>query len=168
VTFSSDMRILGCITTIVFLGVVSLSRIESACAKEPNGRGDYHAVEGGKPSNAPIKITINPEARVSVSRGGDLPLPSKCGAPIDLPVDVVNFGSITAPLEATLIYPSTDEVRIQFTAERLTGTLEERRFLRVTLLVHSMLDVTIAFRAKSDAHDLGGRDRIHLILHCLG
>jgi cell division septation protein DedD len=61
---------------------------------------DHRAMEMGvgSPNDAPIKITINPEARVSVALAGQLPPPTPCGIASDLPVKVVNQGFVTAQL----------------------------------------------------------------------
>src|ERR1700722_19552268 len=69
------------------------------------GDAHLHALdvkEAVRSTDAPIKITINPEARVSVTRSGELPPPVACGSAIELPVAIVNQAFLTAPLEATL------------------------------------------------------------------
>src|SRR5258708_4177784 len=44
----------------------------------------------------PISITINPEARVSVTLGGALPPPVACGKPVALPVKIINQGFVAS------------------------------------------------------------------------
>lgn len=125
-----------------------------------------HHEEVGGADNAPIQITINPEVRVSVTLGGPLPMPVTCGQQLALPVRVINQGFLTAPLEVTLIEPAPEHVQLQFGTEPLKGISEEHRILHVTQLQPGPLDITIAFHARGDSSDLGGRDRIHLLLQC--
>jgi hypothetical protein len=114
-----------------------------------------------------IQLTINPEARVSVVWRGSMPLTSTCGQALSLPVRVVNQGFVTAPIEAALVGTSTsDDITLDFPMEPLNGMREERRTLRVTLNSPGLFDLTIAFHARGDVSDLGGRDRIHLLLRC--
>jgi hypothetical protein len=116
---------------------------------------------------APIEITINPEVRVSVARSdAGLPPPAPCGEALEVPVHIVNRGFLTAPLEATLADSVPEGASVWFSAEPLTGVQEERRTLRITLTKPGLVDVTVAFRAKRDISDLGGRDRIHLLVEC--
>jgi hypothetical protein len=133
------------------------------------GHTHLHAldvIEEDRSTDAPIKITINPEARVSVSRSGELPPPAACGSAIELPVAIVNQAFLTAPLEATLLGNSPPGVRLQFPPDPLKGIREEIRILRVTISGPEATDLTISFRARNDIPDLGGRDRIHLLLRC--
>lgn len=117
-------------------------------------------------AEAPIEITINPEVRVSVSRGGELPPSVFCGESLDVPVHIVNRGFLTAPLEATLVDSVPDGASILFSAEPLTGIREEHRTLGIKLTKPGLVDITVAFRAKRDISDLGGRDRVHLLVEC--
>ena len=128
---------------------------------------DHQAMEASPAEEAPIKITINPEARVSVARGGDLPPAFACGKAMELPIKIVNQGFVTAPLETRLVDSIPEGVSVELTVEPLKGTPEEHRMLRVTLNNPGPVDITVAFRAKNDISDLGGRDRIHLLLECL-
>jgi hypothetical protein len=93
------------------------------------------------PSGAPITVTINPEARVSVVMSGAFPTPVACGMITRLPVKIVNQGF-------------------------LTGLPEEWRELRITLTKASRVDVTVAFGARHVNPDLGGRDCVHLFMQC--
>jgi hypothetical protein len=113
-----------------------------------------------------LTITINPEARVSVKRTGELPPAAACGRALEVPVAIVNQGRITAGLEATLVDSVPAGVTLEFAADPLQGTADESRLLRLTLTSEPVVDVTIAFRAKHDKPDLGGRDRVHLLVRC--
>jgi hypothetical protein len=118
------------------------------------------------PADPPIIITINPEARVSVTLAGALPPPAACGTAADLVVAIVNQGFVTAQLEAELV-DAPSGVTLDFHPDPLKGGPEEFRKLHITLTKPGTTDVTVAFRAHNEIHDLGGRDRVHFLLHCL-
>jgi len=85
-----------------------------------------------------------------------------------LPVKIVNQGFVTAPLEVSLVDAlARSGVSVEFSREPLKGIPEERRVLRVSLLKGGPVDITVAFRAKNEIPDLGGRDRIHFLLRCV-
>lgn len=138
-----------------------------AHAQDPSHEHEHHATHSAAPNDAPIVITINPETRVSVTRGGNVPPPAACGRPIELPVKIVNHGFLTAPLEATLVDNIPPGVSIEFAPQPLSGAVDEMRSLQVTVSKPELVDITISFRPKNDIPDLGGRDRIHLLLRCL-
>jgi hypothetical protein len=118
------------------------------------------------PGDPAIKITINPEARVSVTLTGALPPPAACGTAADLVVAIVNQGFVTAQLEAELVDAPTG-VTLDFHPDPLKGGPEEFRKLHITLTKPGTTDLTVAFRAHNQIPDLGGRDRVHFLLHCL-
>ncbi len=116
-------------------------------------------------SAEPIKVTINPEGRVSVAFLGPLTPPAVCGTPVALAVRIVNLGFITGRLEARLVgAPAGAE--LEFGSQPLNGTPAEVRPLRLTLQSPGTTDLTIAFRIRNESPDLGGRDRIHLLIQC--
>jgi hypothetical protein len=125
-----------------------------------------HAIVLGAPSETLITITINPEARVSASRSGEPQKAIPCEHPMELPVKIINHGFVTASLEVSFVDSIPHGISLVFSAEPLKGIKEEHRSLRVTMKEPGIADVTIAFRAKNDISDLGGRDRIHLLLRC--
>lgn len=116
---------------------------------------------------APIKITINPEARISVVLAGALPRPVPCGSPVDLQVKILNLAFVTARLEAQFVGDAPMGASLEFHPVPLKGVREEFRNLRVTLTKPNFTDLTIAFRAHNETPDLGGRDRVHFLMHCL-
>lgn len=124
-------------------------------------------MEAASPNDPPIKITINPEARVSVGLAGTLPPPVLCGTTTDLPLRIVNQGFVTASVEASLVGDAPAGVTLYFRPEPLRGVPEELRKLHITLTKPGLTDLTIAFRAHNEIPDLGGRDRIHFLMHCL-
>jgi hypothetical protein len=116
---------------------------------------------------APIIITINPEARVSVALGGALPRFVPCGEPATLPVKIINQGFVTASLEAELVEDVPMGAKLEFLPEPLKGLPEELRQLDIILTTPGPSDLTVAFRAHNEAPDLGGRDRIHFLMRCI-
>jgi len=135
------------------------------CAEGEEHMHDHHKMETVAPNDPPIKITINPEARVSVVLGGALPPPVPCGTAADLSVKIVNQGFVTARLEAELV-DAPAGVALEFHPEPLRGVPEELRKLRITLAQPGATDLTIAFKAHNEIPDLGGRDRVHFLLRC--
>jgi hypothetical protein len=122
-------------------------------------------MDAASPNDPPIKITINPEARVSVGLAGTLPPPALCGTIIELPVKIVNQGFVTARLEAELVGTPTG-VTLDFHPDPLKGVPEELRKMLITLTKPGTIDLTVAFRAHNEMPDLGGRDRIHFLMQC--
>lgn len=151
-------KVLAVVTLLVLPALVS--------AGDDEHMYDHHKMEPVSPSDPPIKITINPEARVSVMLAGALPLPAACGTAADLPVKIVNQGFVTASLEAELVGDVHAGVTLDFNPEPLKGLPEELRKLHITLTKPDPTDLTIAFRAHKELPDLGGRDRIHFLLRC--
>jgi hypothetical protein len=115
----------------------------------------------------PIKITINPEARVSAVLSGTLPSSVPCGTAVVVPVKIVNQGYVTARLEVELVGSPIPGVEVSFESEPLKGLPEEVRNLRITLLERGPTDLTLAFRAHNVVPDLGGRNRIHFVMLCV-
>lgn len=106
-----------------------------------------------------IRVTLNPEARVSVTLAGAAPRFE--GGVVRLPVSIVNEGTVTSVLEAALVDDETG-LQIEFPDHPLTGR-DERRELRVRSNALIDVDITVAFRLRGDYSDLGGRDRIHFL-----
>ena len=119
------------------------------------------------PQEPAIQITINPEARVSVALAGALPRPVPCGTAADFSVKVLNQGFITSRLEAEFVGDAPAGVNLDFHPAPLKGVREEFRHLRVTLTRPDPTDLTITFRAHNGVPDLGGRDRVHFVMHCV-
>jgi hypothetical protein len=118
----------------------------------------------GQAPDCPIVVTINPEGRVSAMVMGALPPPVAYGAPVELSVAVVNQGFSTGRLEARLVGSPVAAATLDFHPEALKGAPLERRTLRVTLTGGAPADLTIAFSLRNESPDLGGRDRIHMLL----
>jgi len=137
------------------------------CAAEPEHIHDHQGMQPSSTNEPPIKITINPEARVSVTLAGAFPPPVPCGAAADLLVKIVNNGFVTARLEAELVNTVPVGVTLELDPQPLKGVPEEVRHLRITLTKSGPTDLTVAFRAHHEIPDLGGRDRIHFLMSCL-
>lgn len=128
---------------------------------------DHDHVHGSvSPTDPPIKITINPEARVSVSLAGPLPPSAPCGKPAELLVKIVNQGFVTVRLEAELVGEAPAGAALDFHPEPLKGVKEELRTLRIVLTKPGPTDLTVAFKLHNETPDLGGRDRIHFLMRC--
>ena len=138
-----------------------------SCAAEAEHIHDHQGMQPSSIHEPPIKITINPEARVSVTLAGAFPPPGPCGTAADLLVKIVNAGFVTARLEAELVDTVPAGVTLELDPQPLKGVPEEVRHLRITLTQSGPTDLTIAFRAHHEIPDLGGRDRIHFLMSCL-
>ncbi|HLH36055.1 MAG TPA: hypothetical protein VKX41_15400 [Alloacidobacterium sp.] len=125
-----------------------------------------HVHTAPAPTDPPILLNINPEARVSVALGGVLPRLVACGQPAVLVVRVQNQGFVTSRLEAELVGNVPAEASLDFHPEPLKGWPEELRELRITLLKPGLTDLTVAFRSQNEAGDIGGRDRVHFLMRC--
>lgn len=115
---------------------------------------------------APIEISINPEARVSVALGAPMPAHNVCRRPIALPIRIINDSFITASLEARLVGNVPSGVTLGFHSAPLSGKSEERRQITIILTQPETKDLTISFKAHNDIPDLGGRDRVHFLIKC--
>ena len=156
------MRLTGLAVAAVFL-LPALARANDEHTQ------DHRTMEMGVslPNDPPIKITINPEARVSVALAGQLPPPAPCGIATDLPVKIVNQGFVTAQLQAELVDNAPAGVTLDFHPAPLKGLPEELRALRIVLVQPGPTDLTIAFKAHNEIPDLGDRDRVHFLISCV-
>jgi hypothetical protein len=118
------------------------------------------------PGDAQIVISINPEARVSAALAAPLPAPGACGSVTELKIKVINNGFITAPLRASIVGDNAPVISLHMDSANLSGQAEEARTLHLTPLGPDLIDVTIAFNIDKNIGDLGGRDRVHLLLNC--
>jgi hypothetical protein len=140
-----------------------LASSSSALAEEQHHHGGAMVMLG----DPPITITINPEARVSVALAGALPPPARCGTPAELAIKIVNQGFVTSRLEAAFVGDPPEGATLDFHPAPLTGVPQELRVIHITLSKPVLTDLTIAFKARNEAPDLGGRDRVHFLMRCL-
>ena len=149
------------------LAVTTLFLISALTSAQDAGpMHNHHKMEGVSSNEPPIRILINPEARVSVTLGGPLPPPTACGTVTDLAVKIVNQGFVTARLEAQFVGETPAGVTLDFHPEPLRGIPEELRTLHVTMTKPGPTDLTLTFKAHNGIPDLGGRDRIHFLISC--
>jgi cell division septation protein DedD len=154
---------------LIRLAVAAVFLLPALARANDEHTHDHRAMEMGvgSPNDAPIKITINPEARVRVALAGELPSPAPCGIATDLPVKIVNQGFVTAQLEAELVDNAPTGVTLDFHPAPLKGLPEEMRSLRIVVAQPGPVDLTIAFKAHNEVADLGGRDRSHFLMRCV-
>ena len=114
-------------------------------------------------AEAPVTVTINPEARVSVSLSPMLLPAIGATGRVALEVAVLNQALVTLPLEAVLFEPRSAGVALEFSDEPLSGRGIERRVLNLTVGLPGLVDITIGFRLAREKADLGGRDRFHFL-----
>ncbi|MGH8236160.1 MAG: hypothetical protein ACREXP_03955 [Steroidobacteraceae bacterium] len=107
---------------VLAIVVTLLSLAALARAQHEGHSPDHDAGAASRSSDAPIQITINPEARVSVARGGALPPAVACWDAMELAVRIVNHGFVTASLQASLVGSVPNGVALEFSAEPLKGT----------------------------------------------
>jgi hypothetical protein len=143
-----------------------LAGVMTAHADAPVHKHDHVAMDASILSESVLRVTINPEARVSVVRVGVLPHPVGCGQEAELRVEIVNQGSVTSTLEATLVGDVPTGTTLSFPTVPLTGAPEESRALRISMTTPDLADLTVAFRSRNEPADLSGRDRAHLLLRC--
>ena len=120
----------------------------------------------GSSRHAPLELSINPEARVSVALAAPFPGDNRCGRPINVPIKIMNDSFITARLEARLVANVPAGVRLDFRPAPLSGKPEDWREMTITLAEPGMKDITVSFKARNDIPDLGGRDRVHFLIGC--
>lgn len=154
----------GVVAIAVF---ISLPALICAQTGEHAHKHDKSETEKASPNEAPIKITINPEARVSVVLAGMLPRPVPCGTAAEFSLKIVNQGFVTSRLEAEFASDVPAGVSLDFRPAPLKGVREEFRSLRITLTNPNPTDLTIAFKAHNELPDLGGRDRVHFVMRCV-
>lgn len=135
-------------------------------AVEGEHAGDRHHTDAVPRGGELIRITINPEARVSVTMNGEMPASVPCGTAVDLPVRIVNHGFVTAQLEAQWVGEAPRGARLEFDSGPLSGMGQELRNLRIYLPQPGPTDLTIVFKARDDVPDLGGRSRVHFLISC--
>lgn len=129
----------------VFLGGLSAQAQESSEHPADHSHHDHHVVETRKSTDPPIKITINPEARVSVVRGGSLPPVKACGEAIELPVKITNQGFVTASLRASIVGDGGRHISVHMDGAKLSGKAEDNWTLHLIPIGPGLVDVTIAF-----------------------
>jgi hypothetical protein len=111
-----------------------------------------------------IRITVNPEGRLSAAVEGPVPRSARCGTQVEISLAIVNQGFVTESLEAALVGTPPATARLDFPRGPLRGVPLETRTMRITLSAVGPTDMTIAFTLRNEVPDLAGRDRIHLLM----
>jgi hypothetical protein len=128
---------------------------------------DHHMGASSSRSGPPITIVINPEARVSATVTGPVPAPPLRGHRVVLPVKITNKAQVTVQLVADLQEDVPSGAVLEFHPSPLEGLPEEFLTLEITLTQPKISDVTIGFQAQNTKLDLGGQNRIHLLMRCM-
>jgi len=118
-------------------------------------------------SDARIRVTINPEARVSVTFVGPVPTPVSCGAAVALTVEVINQAFVTSRLQARMTGSIPARANLMLDPLPLKGAPIEFRALHIILTTPGTQDITISFRLQNESPDFGGNNRVHFLMRCL-
>lgn len=112
-------------------------------------------------SEAPIAVTINPEARVSVVRTKTPIGDPKPGEWHTIPITVINQGFVAGALsiEADPVYGT----QLDLPVHDLTGETHQDGAFRVRLDT-SAVDLTLTFRALSALGGLANHSTIHFLI----
>jgi hypothetical protein len=117
-------------------------------------------------SLAPIEITINPEARVSISRTATA-LPNCTLGKRELwLMRIVNQGRVSSTLNLRLLGDEERLVELEQITPQLVGASVEYRVLLLTVIAARPIDLTIAADAGPGTDDLGLRSQLVLLLRC--
>ncbi|MDX3005089.1 hypothetical protein PWY87_25665 [Kribbella solani] len=113
-------------------------------------------------TDAPIAITINPEARVNVTRT-TAPIPTL--TPNEwhpIPITLTNEGFVTGPLSIT-----TDPVPgldLDLPTPTITGAPRQDLAIHARLHSPTTVDISLTFRALNALGGLATHSQIHLLL----
>jgi hypothetical protein len=120
-------------------------------------------------SRAPIEVTINPEARVSVRRSAARIPKLICGRPTPLLLRIINEALVTSTLRVRLTGTPVDDTStsVQPIPRRLAGVSIEYRVLRLSLAHEGITDITLTFDAGAETEDLGSRATVVLLARCV-
>ncbi len=113
-------------------------------------------------TDAPLAVTINPEARVNVARSGAPIGTLKPGEWHTLDVTVVNDGFVTGPL--AIEAEPVRGVQLDLPLHELTGEHRQDAALRVRLDAPTVVDVTLTFRALGALGGLANHSTVNLLL----
>jgi len=111
-----------------------------------------------------LALVVNPEARVYATVEQFAVHGTTIGAPVELDVAVINSGFVTAAIQVDLVGPVDGSIEIEGDRSALTGAPQERRTLRLIPHAEGWIDVTLVFAFPGEPADLGGRDRVHLLV----
>ncbi|WP_410786184.1 hypothetical protein [Kribbella sp. C-35] len=113
-------------------------------------------------TDAPLAVTINPEARVNVARSGAPIGTLKPGEWHTLAVTVVNDGFVTGPLAVEA--EPVRGLQLDLPVHELSGEHRQEAAFRVLLDSPTVVDVTLTFRALGALGGLANHSTISLLL----
>jgi len=113
-------------------------------------------------TNAPIAVTINPEARVNVARSGAPIGTLTPGEWHPIAVTVVNDGFVTGPL--VVESEPVSGLQLEVPAHELTGEHRQETVFWVRLDAPTVVDVTLTFRALGALGGLANHSTVDLLL----
>ena len=113
-------------------------------------------------TDAPLAVTINPEARVNVARGSAPIGTLKPGEWHTLAVTVVNDGFVTGPL--AIEAEPVSGLQLELPPHELTGEHRQETAFRVRLDAPTVVDVTLTFRALGALGGLANHSTVNLLL----
>lgn len=128
-------------------------------------RADACGCSGPVETNAPIAVTINPEARVNAARTtapiGEL-TPAEWHT---IDVTLINEGFVTGPL--AIETEPIRGVRLDLPLHELTGEHRQDLAFRIHLDAPTVVDVPLTFRALAALGGLATHSTIHLLLRAV-
>lgn len=118
-------------------------------------------------AKAALEVTINPEARVSITRTkAPLTMP-QCGKSGVWLVRIINQGFVTAGLNFRPIGAlSAELLSLEPVTPRLAGAAVEYRTLHYTMNKTHQMDITLGVDAGPATSDIGERAKLPLLLQC--
>lgn len=112
-------------------------------------------------SDAPIAVSINPEARVTAQRTAAPLDRGHVGAWTDLPYTVMNDGFVTGPLVIET-WP-VDGLEIDAPQLELTGVANQRGLLHIRLAYPGSVDITLRFWSLGAIGGLANKNTVTLL-----
>ncbi len=151
-----------------------MAKHADVCACAADGRActcDDHVGRGMGCHSVPVGIdgvialAVNPEARVYATVEQHRVHYVRVGALLEVPVTVLNTGFVTSRVEPELGAPLDGVIALSWDRAALHGGPVEQRRLGIVAHEPGWHDVTVHFAFPGEPADLGGRDRVHLLVH---
>lgn len=118
----------------------------------------------GPDSTCVLALAVNPESRVYATVEDHAIFTATRHETLWIEVAVANSGYVTAPVAVSLIAPADGSATLIWSGSPLSGSSREVRSLGIITKVTGLIDLTITFSLPSEPPDLGGRDRVHLLV----
>lgn len=110
-------------------------------------------------------IVINPEARVTITALRRLCRTVRPNESVTMTAIVQNQGFVTGPLRMWL-EPSDAPIQVMLEGAELTGLPDQHVKIHLVVAEPTVIAVEIHVRAASMTGDLGGRDRVQMLIRC--